>query len=80
MVRVQNNVATTVPGEFGVDTSIPTGFRLELRAGGKTGSTIEFYPNGRTTVATIRVTSGNGEWMEVGIESPAERFHVLGQK
>jgi Tfp pilus assembly protein FimT len=66
-------------GEFGKELTMPTDFRLDLRTGGSTGSTIEFYPNGRTTVATIRVTSPKGDWIEVGSESAAERFRVLAQ-
>lgn len=67
-------------GEFGSDTLIPAGFRLDLKTGGLTGSTIEFYPNGRTTISTIRVTAANGDWIDVGVEAAAEKFHLLGQK
>lgn len=78
--RIQDGATVRSAGEFAQDTQLPTSFKLDLRAGGAGASSVEFYANGRTTPATLRVTTTGGDWIEVGCESAAERFHVLAKR
>lgn len=80
---VQINDAGTLsnaPGEFSQATTLPPGFSLSLRAADPTQTNaVDFYPNGRTTPAIVRITAGNGTWIDIGCETTTERFRMLNQ-
>ncbi|HEX8340156.1 MAG TPA: GspH/FimT family pseudopilin [Tepidisphaeraceae bacterium] len=75
--------ATAVKGEFGQANKLPEGFRITVEAqptqtaGAAPANAIEFYPDGRTTPATVRITSKTGNVIDVASAGPAESFAVV---
>jgi Tfp pilus assembly protein FimT len=63
-----------VPGEWGYANAVPEHYRIEWVGLDPAVSTIDFYPNGRTTPGTLRLTSQTGEAIEFICAVPAEPF------
>lgn len=65
-------------GEWGMATPVPTGFRLEVTGGSaESAGSVDFYPDGRTTPAVVRVVSPRGDTIELGCAYPAEPFQRM---
>jgi type II secretion system protein H len=78
VVQVQSDQSfATAPGEFGRPTTLPEGFRFDVR--GDDATTIDFYPNGRITPVSVRIASDAGEVIELASQSPAEPLRVVKQ-
>ncbi|MGA2500356.1 MAG: GspH/FimT family pseudopilin [Tepidisphaeraceae bacterium] len=59
---------------------LPEGFSIQLTSTGQTadkGNSIDFFPTGRTQPAKVRITSDQGETLEIECAAPAESFRVL---
>lgn len=76
---LKQDAATYSPvGEFGTAKALPNAMTVRLASGGIAGTSIDFYPNGRCTPATIRVTSGSGGGSaEISAGFPADTFHLV---
>jgi prepilin-type N-terminal cleavage/methylation domain-containing protein len=82
--KQQGTDFVTIPGDLGKVISVPDGGKLELtvttNAALKDDSdnkeSIDFYPNGRTQAATVRIADGKGYEIEITCDSPAEDFSV----
>lgn len=59
-------------GEFGNVHAIASGLRIDVTGGAEGGDAIEFYPNGRCTPATIRISAASGEYAELAAQFPAD--------
>jgi type II secretion system protein H len=80
---VASQQVAAVNGEFGQTTKLPDGFAIVVHAiptqatQAPPANAIEFYPDGRTTPATVRITSKAGNVLEVASAGPAEPFAVV---
>ncbi len=72
------DVVTPVAGEWGVVTTMPTSFQLDLISGGENRA-ICFFPDSRCTPAVVRITSARGEVVEIAAATPADPFRVMGE-
>lgn len=72
--RRQGESYEAAEGELGRSLVLPRGFSIQLVSGGASGSAIDFYPNGRTTPATVRITSVTGESIDLACTSVAGTF------
>ena len=63
---------------WGRTFNVPEGTQIELSdpPGGTSGSAINFYPTGRIDPAKIRITSQDGDRIEIECVSPGEGFVV----
>lgn len=73
--------------DMGRHFTLPQGMRLELEKQSTTGAqqggaqqaaaSIDFYPNGRADVATVRLINAAGDVTTIASPSPAEPFRLL---
>jgi general secretion pathway protein H len=66
------------PGPWGTPMSVPTGFTIDLLSGGQGGTSIVFYPDGRSTPALIQITAPDGQSRQIVSRAPAEPFRIVG--
>jgi type II secretion system protein H len=79
LVVQQGEEFVPVAGGFGAPSMLPEGYRIELAQALPAGdSSISFTPTGRTQPARIRITSEQGESVEIECTTPAELFRVVG--
>ena len=76
------NEYSEIASEMGRPIMLPEGMRLELlrQSAGRAQqgeSVIDFYPNGRADVATLRLTDVRGDVITIASPSPAEPFRLL---
>jgi type II secretion system protein H len=78
--------ATSEFAELGTDMgrhfTLPEGMRLEIErqsmvGAQQAGTVIDFYPNGRADVATLRLTDVRGDVTVISSPSPAEPFRLV---
>ncbi|MBC8108090.1 MAG: GspH/FimT family pseudopilin, partial [Anaerolineae bacterium] len=64
-------------GEFSQPTVMPTSFSIEMLSGGETSNTIAFFPDGRSTPAAVRVTSAQGDSVQIMSVAPTQPFAIV---
>jgi type II secretion system protein H len=75
IVRLDGEYTAAAAGEFSREVVLPTGVRMQVsRLDGSGSSTIEFYPNGRTTPVQVRLISDWGDFIELSAITAAEPF------
>jgi Tfp pilus assembly protein FimT len=60
VMRFDGTAWDLVPGEFGREQALLPGLMIELERPDGVLDAIEFYPNGRTTPATVRISADWG--------------------
>jgi general secretion pathway protein H len=63
-----------VAGEWGFANALPANHRIEWLGADAASNAVIFFPNGRTTPGTVRLTAQGGETIDLTCAVPAEPF------